>query len=50
MKIPRISAFVTVLLLASCTATTPIKTVSQVDLDRFMGKWYVIANIPPYSS
>ncbi|GIR41412.1 MAG: hypothetical protein CM15mP51_21920 [Porticoccaceae bacterium] len=25
MKIPRISALVTVLLLASCTATTPIK-------------------------
>ena len=48
MKIPRISALVTVLLLASCTATTPIKTVSQVDLDRFMGKWYVIANISTF--
>ena len=48
MKIPRISALVTVLLLASCTATTPMKTVSQVDLDRFMGKWYVIANIPTF--
>ena len=48
MKIPRISALVTILLLASCTATTPIKTVSQVDLDRFMGKWYVIANIPTF--
>lgn len=26
----------------------PIKTVDYVDLDRFMGKWYVIANIPTF--
>ena len=26
----------------------PIDTASDVDLDRFMGKWYVIANIPTY--
>ena len=32
--------------LAGCSAVTPIQTVEQVDLDRFMGDWYVIANIP----
>ena len=26
----------------------PIDTVDYVDLDRFMGKWYVIANIPTF--
>lgn len=25
-----------------------MKTVDNVDLDRFMGKWYVIANIPTF--
>jgi apolipoprotein D and lipocalin family protein len=31
------------------TATQkPIETVEQVDLERFMGKWYVIANIPTF--
>jgi apolipoprotein D and lipocalin family protein len=25
-----------------------LKTVDYVDLDRFMGKWYVIANIPTF--
>ncbi len=31
-----------------CTATrhSPIRTVPYVDLPRFMGDWYVIANIP----
>lgn len=40
-----------VALLAGCsTASTntmpPLRTVSQVDLPRFMGTWYVIAHIP----
>ena len=26
----------------------PIETVASVDLDRFMGDWYVIANIPTF--
>ena len=34
------------LLLASCQSVTPLKTVDHVDLERFMGDWYVIANIP----
>jgi apolipoprotein D and lipocalin family protein len=34
-------------LLSACrTAHPPLTTEAQVDLDRFMGDWYVIANIP----
>jgi len=37
------------LLLAGCQASLPpLETVEQVDLDRFMGDWYVIANIPTF--
>lgn len=32
----------------ACQTTKPIKTVSFVDLERFMGDWYVIANIPTF--
>jgi len=32
--------------LSACQNLPPIKTVQQVDLDRFMGDWYVIAAIP----
>jgi apolipoprotein D and lipocalin family protein len=37
-------------LLAGCAAARrpPIRTVAHVDLPRFMGDWYVIANIPTY--
>ena len=37
-----------VLLLGACAAPKPIHTVAQVDLQRFMGDWYVIANIPTF--
>ncbi|MEM8983887.1 MAG: lipocalin family protein [Pseudomonadota bacterium] len=30
------------------SAPPPIKTAEQVDLSRFMGDWYVIANIPTF--
>ncbi len=35
-------------LLTGCatTARPPLKTVARVDLDRYLGDWYVIANIP----
>jgi apolipoprotein D and lipocalin family protein len=34
-------------LLGACSATsTPLETVDHVDLERFMGDWYVIAHIP----
>ena len=36
-------------LLSGCSTTMkPIPTVQQVDLPRFMGDWYVIANIPTF--
>ena len=36
--------------LAGCQTVTqpPIETVGKVDLPRFMGDWYVIANIPTF--
>ena len=33
-------------LTAGCSSVTPIETVEYVDLERFMGDWYVIAAIP----
>ncbi len=40
-----------VAMLLSCSATAadlpPLQTVPQVDLQRYAGDWYVIANIPP---
>ena len=38
--------FMFMLLFTGCQTMEPIHTVSHVDLDRFMGKWYVIASIP----
>jgi len=32
--------------LAGCTTPAPMPTVPRVELDRFMGDWYVIASIP----
>ena len=44
-----IAAAGTLLLLSACAARGPeMQTVSYVDLDRFMGDWYVIANIPTF--
>jgi apolipoprotein D and lipocalin family protein len=35
--------------LAACSATLPpVRSVAHVDLDRFMGDWYVIASIPTF--
>lgn len=34
--------------LLGCSSPPPIQTASQVDLERFMGDWYVIANIPTF--
>jgi apolipoprotein D and lipocalin family protein len=41
----------TLFALASCAGgppLEPIKTVEHVDLERFMGDWYVVANIPTF--
>ncbi|MGD9242002.1 MAG: lipocalin family protein, partial [Desulfobacterales bacterium] len=36
-------------MIQSCTlAGKPIHTVESVELERFMGDWYVIANIPTF--
>ena len=34
--------------LSACSTSAPLRTVPHVDLDRFMGDWYVIANIPTF--
>lgn len=34
------------LLLAACQSAPPIRVQDNLNLDRFMGDWYVIANIP----
>jgi apolipoprotein D and lipocalin family protein len=34
------------LMLSACGSVEPMPTVDYVDLNRFMGDWYVIANIP----
>ena len=31
-----------------CQTMKPIHTVEKVDLERFMGDWYVIASIPTF--
>lgn len=36
------------LTLTGCSSYAPMKTVDHVDIDRFMGEWYVIANIPTF--
>ena len=38
----------TLILISGCQTLKPIHTVEYVDLDRFMGDWYVIANIPTF--
>jgi len=44
LRIISITAFS--LLLAGCSNMEPLRTVEHVDIERFMGDWYVIANIP----
>lgn len=34
--------------LLACSSAPTIDTVGKVDIQRFMGKWYVIANIPTF--
>jgi len=43
----RCGAFsVVTLMFAGCTSAPTVPVASNVDLERFMGDWYVIANIP----
>ncbi|MDH3321262.1 MAG: lipocalin family protein [Betaproteobacteria bacterium] len=45
-----ISILISLLALAGCQSVSrpPISTVANVSLERFMGDWYVIANIPTF--
>ena len=47
---PAVTIFAIVLLTFTlgCQTMKPIETVDYVDLNRFMGDWYVIANIPTF--
>ncbi len=47
-KLYRLSVLTFIILLLGCQTMKPIKTVEYVDLNRFMGDWYVIANIPTF--
>ena len=38
----------TVMPLFGCSNHAPMATVDYVDIDRFMGDWYVVANIPTF--
>ena len=41
--------FIAAIILGGCAAKGPeMKTVDYVDIERFMGPWYVIANIPTF--
>jgi apolipoprotein D and lipocalin family protein len=45
----RLLCLVPVMSLAACSATLPpVRSVAHVDLDRFMGDWFVIASIPTF--
>ena len=43
-----VSAFGILGALIGCSSHPPMKTVEYVDINRFMGDWYVIANIPTF--
>lgn len=46
----RIFAVLLVALIAGCSTVKPeLRTVAHVDLPRYMGDWYVIANIPYFA-
>jgi apolipoprotein D and lipocalin family protein len=47
-RILLVSTLALTLLGACTTETRPMKTVDYVDLERFMGDWYVVANIPTF--
>jgi apolipoprotein D and lipocalin family protein len=49
-QILTVTLLVSALMLGACQSTpqAPLATVPKVDLQRFMGDWYVIANIPTF--
>ena len=50
MRYTRILLLVLICLATGCTSVKdPLRTVPHVDLPRYMGDWYVIANIPYFA-
>lgn len=48
-RLARLLFLVPVMSLAACSNTLPpVRTVAHVDLDRFMGDWFVVASIPTF--
>jgi len=47
-SLPRMLSIFPVFGLTACSSLEPMKTVDYVDLERFMGDWYVIASIPTF--
>ena len=48
MKKHALSVLVLTVLLSACASHPPMETVDHVDLERYMGDWYVIAHIPTF--
>ena len=48
VRLIRVACLLPVMTLAACSTYPPVRTVAQLDLERFMGDWYVIANIPTF--
>ena len=49
MRVFRVTLLITMILTGvACSTPAPMPVVDSVDLDRFMGDWYVIANIPTF--
>lgn len=42
----RLLCLLPALVLLGCASGPPLKTVDRVDLDRYLGRWYVFAHIP----
>ncbi|WP_299770962.1 lipocalin family protein [uncultured Pseudoteredinibacter sp.] len=43
-----IATILSITILSACQSHPPLKTVENLDLQRFMGDWYVIAHIPTW--
>ncbi|MBT8100690.1 MAG: lipocalin family protein [Gammaproteobacteria bacterium] len=49
MTLIRTATLLSLLVLVACAGKRPeMQTVDYVDIERFMGEWYVIANIPTF--
>jgi apolipoprotein D and lipocalin family protein len=48
MLYKRIVLCIALIFVGACQSNKPLKTVDYVDIQRFMGDWFVIANIPTF--